>query len=182
MHQWYACPYENDLLGEPTIVALSKGGLVKQIATTLLLVAVALPVHAQKPVRLEPGKAVDMELGPGGRHVFELDLDADRFVYGEAEQQDVDVVVTLYGPDGQVLETANRSARGPEPFRFESRARASIASRSRRSKSRPATTPCGSSGSSPWPRRHPDGWISSWRPTAVATGRAGWSPSSRRAR
>ena len=53
-------------------------------------------------------------------HSFVLELEQDYFVHGEANQISVDLVVTVYAPDGSVLRTFDNPARGPESFQFDS--------------------------------------------------------------
>lgn len=70
--------------------------------------------------RLRFKQAVSDSLASGDAHSYTLDLQADQFVYGEVDQQTVDVVITVHAPDGTVLETFDDPARGPEPFQFSS--------------------------------------------------------------
>jgi CubicO group peptidase (beta-lactamase class C family) len=49
---------------------------------------------------------------------YNLDLDANAFVYGYAEQHDVDVIVRIFGPDSTGLGQFDDPARGPEGFKF----------------------------------------------------------------
>jgi CubicO group peptidase (beta-lactamase class C family) len=51
-----------------------------------------------------------------------VELGAGQFVYGEATQHTMDVVVTVLGPDGQEVSTVDVTARGPEPFSFTTEA------------------------------------------------------------
>ena len=96
---------------------------MKQLLSAILLLSFAatLPVRGQETTPLEPDKPVERELAAGDKHTFEIVLSANEFVYGEADQQTVDVVVTVYNPDGHSLETFDSPARGPEPFQFKSK-------------------------------------------------------------
>ncbi len=49
---------------------------------------------------------------------FQLDLKKDAFVYGYADQHDVDLVVKIFGPDHKQLGEFDGPARGPENFKF----------------------------------------------------------------
>lgn len=92
-------------------------------ARTTLLGILALAAGAcgwlsAQSTTLEAGDAVERELSTGDRHTFEVALDADQFVYGEADQQTVDVVVRVLDPDGDTVGVYDSPARGPEPFQF----------------------------------------------------------------
>ncbi len=76
-------------------------------ASLLLIVALALPsrvlLRAQQAQVLEPGQAVERTLAGGERHIYALTLSAGHYFRLAVEQQGVDVVVTLFGPDGQKI-------------------------------------------------------------------------------
>ena len=74
---------------------------------------------AQDATPLTIGEAVTRDLGSDDAHAYTLDLDAGQFVYGDVDQQTVDVVVTVYGPDDAVVQVFDNPARGPEPFQFK---------------------------------------------------------------
>src|SRR5262245_1679565 len=72
----------------------------------------------EKDVRpLEQGPAVKRELSGGQRHIYRLRLGADQFLKAMIEQQGIDVVVRISGPDGkQMLEfDSERRPQGEEP-------------------------------------------------------------------
>lgn len=54
-----------------------------------------------------------------GAHAYTMQLDADMFVVGLADQLSVDVVVKLIGPDGEELASIDGPALGPERFKFQ---------------------------------------------------------------
>lgn len=82
-----------------------------------LLVLAAAPLHGQEPIALTRGLTVEGELSRGDTIRYTAALGARRFVYGEADQRTVDVVVTVFGPDGRRLGAFDSpGARGPEPF------------------------------------------------------------------
>jgi CubicO group peptidase (beta-lactamase class C family) len=87
----------------------------------VMTLAVTSPAAGQV-TRLELGTPIAGELTPDGKHTYDIPLDADQFVYGEADQQTVDLVVTAYGPDGERLGSWDGPARGPEIFQFETEA------------------------------------------------------------
>ena len=60
----------------------------------------------EKDVReLEAGKSIKGELAGGRRHAYRISLGADQFLKVVIEQQGIDVVAQVSGPDGkQILE------------------------------------------------------------------------------
>ncbi|HMB27797.1 MAG TPA: tetratricopeptide repeat protein, partial [Blastocatellia bacterium] len=65
---------------------------------------------------LEPGQSVKRELTGGQRHIYQIKLRADQFLKVIVEQQGIDVVAQVLGPDGaQILEVDSESRpRGQE--------------------------------------------------------------------
>jgi tetratricopeptide (TPR) repeat protein len=61
---------------------------------------------------LELGKPIKRELTGGQSHSFRLRLGAGQFIQVIAEQQGIDIVATLFGPDGKKLVEGN-TANGP---------------------------------------------------------------------
>ena len=86
----------------------------------LTLLALASVASAQPALQL--GEPLERALVADDAHAYPLDLPADQFVLGDADQLTVDVVVTLNGPDGETLQTVDRTARGPERFQFTTEA------------------------------------------------------------
>lgn len=80
-----------------------------------LLVAQEAAQEAQPLTRNQP---LESELRPGEIHPYTLDLEAGTFVFGEADQISIDVVVKVLAPDGTQLAEFDSPARGPEPFSF----------------------------------------------------------------
>jgi CHAT domain-containing protein/Tfp pilus assembly protein PilF len=66
---------------------------------------------------LEAGSSLERELSGGGSHTYRLRLDAGHYLSAVVEQKGVDVVVTVFGPDGaKILEVDSpNGANGPEP-------------------------------------------------------------------
>jgi tetratricopeptide (TPR) repeat protein len=59
---------------------------------------------------LEPGKAIKRELSGAGSHTYQIKLSAGQFLKVIVEQQGIDVVVQVSGPDGkQILEFDSES-------------------------------------------------------------------------
>lgn len=67
----------------------------------VLIFGVALPIWGQDTTELEVGRTVEGELSAGEKHTFLLDLDRNQVVFGEVVQKGIDIVVTVYGPDGE---------------------------------------------------------------------------------
>lgn len=82
-------------------------------------VAAELRAPAQRdwpPGELRAGRAVEAELGPEHTHTYRLPLETGQFLRLQVEQHGVDVELSLRGPGGQLLLTADRLIfdRGPE--------------------------------------------------------------------
>ena len=84
--------------------------------TPLASLLVAAPIQAQSA--LSVGAPTEGNLAEGASGAYTLDLDQGDFVLGAVDQITVDVSVTLTGPDGKKIQSFDRPARGPEPFRF----------------------------------------------------------------
>lgn len=91
-----------------------------RLAPTVLLLLLATSVAAQTPLTV--GQSVEGTLATGDADAYTLALSADQFVFGAADQQTVDVVVTVTGPDGAEVLEVDGPARGPEVFQFEAEA------------------------------------------------------------
>jgi len=63
----------------------------------------AKPAAGVEAVDLVPGQAQKRELADGERHAYRLVLEADQYLHLEVDQQGVDVVVTLFSPEGEQL-------------------------------------------------------------------------------
>jgi CHAT domain-containing protein/Tfp pilus assembly protein PilF len=62
------------------------------------------------PHALEAGKPIKGELGGGRQHAYRIELDADQFLKVIVEQQGIDVMAQVSGPDGkQILEFDSES-------------------------------------------------------------------------
>ena len=69
--------------------------------------------------QLSAGRQETRELKTGDTHVYGLHAQKGQFVFGEALQRSVDVVVTVTDPGGELVGTFDGPARGPEDFQFE---------------------------------------------------------------
>lgn len=99
--------------------------LLAALVLTLLSLPTALNAQeaaaaAGAPLRV--GETAADSLPPEGSRVYVLDLGAEWFVSGHADQQTVDVVVEVTGPDGRPVARVDGPARGPERFQFDTEA------------------------------------------------------------
>lgn len=84
------------------------------LAAALLLVA--FPASAQQHLR--PGDRVEGSLTAESKDTYTIDIEEDYYLYGYADQITVDVVVTVFDPNGEEVREFDSPARGPEPFQF----------------------------------------------------------------
>jgi CubicO group peptidase (beta-lactamase class C family) len=85
---------------------------------TILLLSVG-SLTAQQETRLQPGQVVNVTVPSGSSLTYELELPDGHFVAGRVEQDGVDAMVTVTGPDGARVVRASRVGRGgPEAFAF----------------------------------------------------------------
>src|SRR3712207_2093618 len=73
---------------------------------TLSLLTSSLAAQSDKDIPpLELGKPIERELAGGQAHSYRIVLAAEQYLRVVADQRGIDVVVTLFGPDGrQVVE------------------------------------------------------------------------------
>jgi CubicO group peptidase (beta-lactamase class C family) len=83
--------------------------------------AMAGPALAQEPNDnvLTLGQAETDSLAADGKAKYVVDLEAGHFVYGEVNQHDVDVRVTVIDPGGDIAGSFDGSKRGAEPVQLE---------------------------------------------------------------
>jgi len=76
------------------------------------------PALADEPTPLAPGQVLEREMAAGETHRYSIELRAGEYLQVLVEQRNVDVVLTLTGPDGAVvLETDSPSGiNGPDPL------------------------------------------------------------------
>ncbi len=95
---------------------------MRRLLTGLFLsLAVTAPAFGQA-MQIEPGSPVPGELGADDTHTYEIQLGAEQFVFGAADQQTVDVIVTVYDPDGERVGRWDGPAHGLEQFQFDTEA------------------------------------------------------------
>ena len=96
---------------------LRPAGVVYVVVLTL---GAVFPIRGQDQTELRVGRTIEGELSAGGRHAFLVDLNANQVVFGEVDQKNLDIVVTVYDPEGGHLARIDEFQRGWELIRFES--------------------------------------------------------------
>jgi CHAT domain-containing protein/Flp pilus assembly protein TadD len=93
----------------PLLLLLAPASLSQNAPTTSATVRQAGQLQIHRPF--------ERELGPGQADVFTVDMAAGQFAHVVAEQQGVDVVVTVLSPDGKLIMRADSPnfELGPEP-------------------------------------------------------------------
>src|SRR5262245_20606258 len=82
-----------------------RGDLIRQSSQEPNVGGKEKDIHA-----LEPGKTIKRELAGGQQHTYQIRLGADQFLKVVVEQNGIDVVAQMSGPDGkQILEFDSES-------------------------------------------------------------------------
>ena len=82
------------------------------------------PVKAAPPekiVHLKVGKLETGTINKGDVHSYFLSLQENQFVLGEAMQIEVDTIVTIFDPEGHLVEAFDGPSTGSESFQFNSK-------------------------------------------------------------
>ena len=76
------------------------------------------PQSESVPLPLEIGKPLERELTGGKNHLYQLSLSSGQYLHLIVDQRGIDVLVTLFGPDGKKLFEVDspNGERGPEPL------------------------------------------------------------------
>jgi tetratricopeptide (TPR) repeat protein len=71
----------------------------------------------QEALELQAGATFERELAGGEIHAYTITLNAGQYLHVVVEQRGIDVVVTVFGPDGQQLTEVDspNGTQGPEP-------------------------------------------------------------------
>jgi CubicO group peptidase (beta-lactamase class C family) len=72
-----------------------------------------------EPSAFGQGEITASALEKKGLDTYHIDLEEGTFVFGEANQLTVDVVVTIFDPEGEKVSSFDSPARGPEMFHFD---------------------------------------------------------------
>jgi hypothetical protein len=69
---------------------------------------------------LAPGLPVERELAGSQQHIYSITLDSGQYLDAVVEQRGIDVMVTLFGPEGKKLLEVDspNGTQGPEPVRW----------------------------------------------------------------
>ncbi len=94
---------------------------MKYATIVLLLLSVTGCARSDAETVLVVGQPVSAMLEVHDQADYATDLEANNFVYGEIDQVDFDVKVTVLDPSGNIVGTFDGSARGAEPIQFESK-------------------------------------------------------------
>jgi enterochelin esterase-like enzyme len=70
------------------------------------------------PRNLSAGFVEERTLGPNENHVYTITLETGAAILGEADQHGVDLVIDMFGPDGNLIRTVDspNGTEGPEPI------------------------------------------------------------------
>ena len=92
-------------------------------ALTIMLAVSSMSVQAQKSTHteLKYGEEIEASLEKKEPHMYSLDLDEEYYVFGKVHQKELDVVVTVYSPEGKIVGTFDGPARGNETFQFNTK-------------------------------------------------------------
>ena len=83
-----------------------------------LFLYVSVLVQGQDTTRLEAGHRIVRDLAASEKHTYLIDLDAKQFVYGELNQKDMNVVISVLNPEGKQIGKFNITI-GQERFYLE---------------------------------------------------------------
>ena len=92
--------------------------MLRSVALALVALVLITPLAAQDARPIREGQTLSGTLASDSEHEFTLQVDAEYFVFGEVDQIDVDVVVTVLGPDGERVAQFDGPSRGVESFQF----------------------------------------------------------------
>ena len=90
------------------------------LASLFIPLLVISTAHSQEYQTLGVGRPIERELAGGQAHSFQISLAASQFLDAVVEQKGIDVVVTLFGPDGKGLIEVDspNGTQGPEPVKW----------------------------------------------------------------
>lgn len=85
----------------------------------VLLLSSGVGISQTKIFNPELNRKISDSLKHDQSHVYKIAVDSADFVYGQVNQESVDVVVNIFDPEHQKLQKFDGPARGPERFIFE---------------------------------------------------------------
>ncbi len=89
------------------------------LALALLAMTPCFAFAQEAPAAIERGGVYASTIAATESRVYTIDLEADTFVLGYADQKDVDVVVTVTGPAGEQVGAFDVTATGKDRLKFE---------------------------------------------------------------
>jgi CubicO group peptidase (beta-lactamase class C family) len=92
---------------------------VRLAAVAVCSCLLTAPLWADSHQTLELGTPVTGTLEEGARDTHWIDLEAGQFVYGEVDQLDVDVKITVYDAGNQVVGLFDGPSRGADPIQLD---------------------------------------------------------------
>lgn len=87
----------------------------------LVFILTISTVIAQSTRSIKVGEKISASLQSESTHNFEEEFPSDYYVFGTVNQMSVDVVVTIYNPEGKEAAQFDGPARGIESFQFNTR-------------------------------------------------------------
>ena len=79
-----------------------KSAMYRTISLVIFLsVIIIIPAQGQETTTLEVGSSLERDIAASEKHIYIIDLDKSKFVYGELDQIGVDVVINVFNPDGE---------------------------------------------------------------------------------
>lgn len=96
---------------------------MKKLTTVLFALLLTTNfIAAQTATSISVGEEIQGSLQTGSANSYTIELNTESYMYGEVNQKTVDVVVTIYNPDGEKAATFDSPARGRELFQLNTKA------------------------------------------------------------
>src|SRR6185369_17071525 len=99
-------------------LVLRLSGILLLLATPALSIVLQTVVQTPKPPASEPlesGRTIEKTVSAGQTHSFTIDAKAGQYLHVIVDQRGVDLVVTLFGPDGaKIVDIDQTEAFGAE--------------------------------------------------------------------
>lgn len=77
--------------------------LVRKSFSIVVFLSFSLLTAIAVPISLEPGKPLERSIAPGETHSYTLNLNAGQYAHVVVDQRGVDVVTSVFAPDGTKL-------------------------------------------------------------------------------
>ncbi len=91
--------------------------LIERSVAIVCVLSICLGVAVAQSLSLEPNNAIEREIGAGETHSFTLNLTAGQYAHVVVDQRGVDVVVSIFAPNGTKVAQVDmpNGNSGPEP-------------------------------------------------------------------